>query len=141
MAPLGETEITTLIRATFDRARAMNLGPMAACVVDAGGAVVGFLREDGAPMIRFEVARAKAWSAVARGVGTSRLAEMAARNPVLAQSLQAITPHFMPVRGGVLLCNRDGALVGALGVTGASAEEDEAAALAGAEAAGLIAEP
>ncbi len=134
MADITEKQARTIIDAALRTARRGKLPPMAAAVVDAGGHLRGYLAEDGCPPIRFEIARAKAWTAAMRGEGTTRLAEQATRNPVLVGALQAMTPHYFPVRGGVLLRGPGGAVVGAVGVTGATSEQDEACALAGAEA-------
>ncbi len=141
MHPITLNEARAVMDSALKAARDKDLSPMAVCVLDAGGHMVGYLREDGAPMIRFKIARAKAWSCIARGAGATQLAEQAGRNPVLVSSLQSMLGDYFPVRGGVLLKNAEGAVIGAVGVTGASAAEDEACALAGAAAADLDAVP
>lgn len=139
MGPITLEQIRTIIDASLAKGREMNLNPMAVCVLDAGGTVVGYLREDGAPLIRFDIARGKAWGCIARGAGATQLAEQAKNNPVLVQSIQSMTDAYFPVRGGVLVKNADGVTIGAVGVTGATAGEDETCAVAGVEAAGLTA--
>ncbi len=126
-----------MIDAALKTARKLKLTPMAVAVVDAGGHVLGYLAEDGAAPIRFEVARGKAWTAAMRAEGTTRVAEQAARNPVLMAALVGMSEHYTPVRGGVLLRGTKGDIVGAIGVTGAASDQDEACALAGARAAKL----
>jgi uncharacterized protein GlcG (DUF336 family) len=140
MAPITLEQIRAILDGTLAKAKELGIGPMAVCVLDAGGHVAGYLREDGAPFIRFEIARGKAWAVAARGAGGQRLAEQAHRNPVLVQSLQSVTDHYFPVQGGVLVRNSEGAIVGAVGATGATSEQDEACAIAGIEAANLTAE-
>lgn len=140
MAPITLEDVRKILDGALAKANELGIGPMAVCVLDAGGHVAGFLREDGAPFIRFDIAHGKAWAVAARGAGGQRLAEQAQRNPVLVQSLQAVTDHYFPVQGGVLIRNADGAIAGAVGVTGATSEQDEACAIAGIEAAGLTAE-
>lgn len=141
MHPITLEQARTIMDAALKAARDKDLNPMAVCVIDAGGHMVGYLREDGAPMIRFKIAHGKAWSCIARGAGATQLAEQAKRNPVLVSALQGMVDDYFPVRGGVLLKNETGAIVGAVGVTGATATEDEACALIGARAAGLDAVP
>jgi uncharacterized protein GlcG (DUF336 family) len=140
MAPITLEQVRAILDGALAKANELGIGPMAVCVLDAGGHVAGFLREDGAPFIRFEIARGKAWAVAARGAGGQRLAEQAQRNPVLVQSLQSVTDHYFPVQGGVLVRNGEGAIVGAVGATGATSEQDEACSIAGIEAAGLTAE-
>jgi len=137
MAVISASQVRTIIDTALKTARKKKLPPMAVAVVDVGGNVLGYLAEDGSAPIRFEIARGKAWSSAMRAEGTTRLAEQAARNPVLVSSLQAMSPHYFPVRGGVLLRNAKGEIAGAIGVTGATSDQDEACALAGAKAAKL----
>ncbi len=137
MAVISASQVRTIIDTALKTARKKKLPPMAVVVVDAGGHVQGYLAEDGSAPMRFEIARGKAWSSAMRAEGTTRLAEQAARNPVLVSSLQAMSPHYFPVRGGVLLRDAKGEIAGAIGVTGATSEQDEACALAGAKAAKL----
>lgn len=141
MATITEQQVRAIIDTAFGTARERKLAPMTVAVVDAGGHIIGYLAESGSAPIRFEIARGKAWTAAMRREGTTRLAEQAKNNTVLVASLHAICPHYVPVRGGVLLRNDSGDVVGAIGVTGASADQDEACALAGAAAAGLKGEP
>lgn len=141
MAVITEKQVRTIIDTALKTARRNKLPPMAVAVVDAGGHVLGYLAEDKSAPIRFEVARGKAWTAAMRAEGTTRLADQAGRNPVLVASLQAISPYYVPVRGGVLLRDGKGEVMGAIGVTGATSDQDEACALAGAKAAKLKAQP
>ena len=140
MAPITLEQVRTILDGALAKAKELGVGPLAVAVLDAGGHVVGYLRDDGAPFIRFEIAQGKAWAVASRGVGGQRLVEQAKRNPILVQSLQSVTDHYFPVQGGVLVRNADGAIVGAVGASGATSEQDEACAIAGIEAAGLKAE-
>jgi uncharacterized protein GlcG (DUF336 family) len=141
MATITEKQVRTIIDTALKMARKQKLPPMAVCVVNAGGHVLGYLCEDKSAPIRFEIARGKAWTAAIRAEGTTRLAEQAARNPILVDALENVTPHYFPVRGGVLLKTAGGEAVGAVGVTGATSEQDEACCLAGAKAARLKGSP
>lgn len=141
MSVITARQVRTIMDTALRTARRKKLPPMAVAVVDPGGHVLGYLCEDDSAPIRFDIARGKAWTSAMRAEGTTRLAEQATRNPVLVSSLQAISPHYTPVRGGVLLRNGKGEILGAVGVTGATSEQDEACALAGAKAAKLKALP
>lgn len=140
MAPITLDQVRAILDGALAKAKELSVGPIAVAVLDAGGNMAGYLREDGAPFIRFEIARGKAWAVASRGVGGQRLAAQAKRNPVLVQSFQAVTDHYIPVQGGVLVRNKDGVIAGAVGVTGASSEQDETCAVAGIESANLTAE-
>ncbi|MGR3486063.1 MAG: GlcG/HbpS family heme-binding protein [Paracoccaceae bacterium] len=131
------TTARKMIDATLAEGRRMELKPLTAVVLDAGGHVIACAREDGASPGRFAVAHAKAYGAVMLGMPGS--AQMA-RAEQQAYFMGAINGLFggqvVPVPGGVLV--KDGeATVGALGVTGDTSDNDAEAAMAGIEAAGL----
>jgi uncharacterized protein GlcG (DUF336 family) len=99
-------------------------------VLDAGGQVRAFEREDGASNARFEIAFGKAHGALALGMGSRALMERAEQQPYFIDAVAgAIGGALVPVPGGVLVRAADGELVGALGVTGDSSDNDEAAAV------------
>ena len=131
----------TIISATRAKGREMGLKPLSVVVLDAGGNIQAFEREDGASPGRFEIARAKAYGAVMLGMGGK--AQMA-RAEVQAYFVNAVNGAFggrvVPVPGGVLV-KRDGVVIGAVGVTGDTSDNDSDAAVAGIAAAGLDAEP
>ncbi len=131
----------TVIRGTFAKGRELELKPLSVVVLDAGGHVKAFEREDGASAGRFAIAHGKAYGSVMLGMAGK--AQMA-RAEQQAYFMGAINGLFggqvVPVPGGVLLRDSKGRLVGAVGVTGDTSDNDAAAAIAGIEAAGLIAE-
>jgi len=132
----------TIIRKTMDAGRAAEMKPLSVVVLDAGGHVVAFERSDGASPGRFAIAHGKAYGAVMLGMGGR--AQMA-RAEAQAYFMNAVNGAFggqvVPVPGGVLLRDRRGATLGAVGVTGDSSDNDEVAAMAGVNAAGLTGEP
>lgn len=131
----------TLIRATLAKGREMGLKPLSVVVLDPGGHPVAFEREDGASPGRFEIARGKAYGCLMLGLGGTAIHARAKAQPYFVQAMNGIYGgRFVPVEGGVLLRDKRGAVVGAVGVTGDSSENDLAAALAGVGAAGLVAE-
>ena len=130
----------TIIAATIKAGRERNLGPLSVIVLDAGSHVKAFEREDGASNMRFAVAHGKAFGALGLGLGSRALMNRAEQQPYFIGSVTAaFGGALIPVPGGVLVRDAGGALIGAVGVTGDTSDNDEAAAVAGIEAAGLTA--
>jgi uncharacterized protein GlcG (DUF336 family) len=141
MTTLGLVRASTIVDATLNAARARNLAPLAVAVLDAGGHLVAFKREDGAGIVRFDLAHAKAWGALGMGFGTRELTERAAKSPTFITALAAISQgRMVPSPGGVIIVESN-AVVGAVGVSGDAGDNDEACAITGIEAAGLKAVP
>jgi uncharacterized protein GlcG (DUF336 family) len=118
-----------------------GLKPLTVVVLDAGGHVVAVEREDGSSMKRFEIGFGKAHGALSLGMGSRSIMARAEQQPsFIAAVTAAVGGGLVPVPGGVLVRDSDGALVGAVGVTGDTSDNDEAAAVAGIERAGFTAE-
>jgi len=131
----------TIIGAARDKGREMGLKPLSVAVVDAGGNLLAFEREDGAPPGRFAIAHGKAHGAVMLGMpGSAQMARAEAQPYFMAALNGVYGGQLIPVPGGVLVRGADGAVIGAVGVTGDTSDNDAAAALAGIEAAGLTGE-
>ena len=129
-----------IIAGIFEKGTELKLKPLSAVVLDPGGHVIAFQRQDGASTMRFEIATGKASGALALGVSSRKIGEMAAERPSFVASLGPIAPHGMiPAAGGVIVTGAGG-IVGAVGVTGDTSDNDEACALAGIAAAGLKAQ-
>ena len=130
----------TLIAATRAKGREMGLNPLTTVVLDAGGHLVAMEREDGSAYGRPDIAGGKAAGALAMGVSSRKLGEMAAERPQFMVALSsAWNGKLIPAAGGVLIRDGAGALLGAVGVSGDLSDKDEEAALAGIAAAGLAA--
>jgi uncharacterized protein GlcG (DUF336 family) len=115
-----------------------GLKPLSVVVLDAGGQIRAFEREDGASNARFEIAFGKAHGALALGMGSRALMARAEQQPYfIAAVAGAIGGALVPVPGGVLVHSAEGELLGAVGVTGDTSDNDEAAAVDAIEAAGL----
>lgn len=128
----------TVVSATLKEARALGLKPVSVVVLDPGGHMVAFAREDGSSNLRPQIATAKASGALALGVSSRVIGEMAIERPTFINAAAGLNPAgIVPAAGGVLIRNGDGQLVGAVGVTGDTSDNDEKAALAGIAAAGL----
>ena len=118
-----------LVDAALRSARRLALRPLAVVVLDAGGHDVALKREDGCPFLRTRIARGKAWGALGMGLDSSTLGARAERNPRFFAALAALTEgQVIPNPGGLLLHAADGAMLGAIGISGDTAERDEAAA-------------
>ncbi|MET0521817.1 MAG: heme-binding protein [Jiangellaceae bacterium] len=122
----------TLADATLRHARSISAAPLAVVVLDAGGHPVVVKREDGAGILRVEIASAKAYGALGMGMSSREIASRAERQPVFFGSLSAVTGgRLAPAAGGVLVRDAGGAVVGAIGVSGDTSDVDEACAMAG----------
>ena len=127
-----------VIAGTLAEARSRGARPLAVVVLDAGGHPVALAREDGASFYRDRIAAAKARGALGMGSDTRDLAQRAAGNPVFFQSLAvAVGGDIAFSPGGVLLRDATGTVIGAVGVSGDTADCDEECARAGIGAAGL----
>jgi uncharacterized protein GlcG (DUF336 family) len=132
----------TIIGEALAAARAKGFKPLTVVVLDAGGHVVAAEREDGSSNKRFEIASGKAQGALALGMGSRALMARAEQQPYfIAAATAAVGGSLIPVPGGVLVRDTAGNLLGAVGVSGDTSDNDEAAAAAGIEAAGLHAQP
>jgi len=130
-----------LIASAFAKGKELGLNPLTVAVLDAGGHLVALQRQDGASNHRPQIAIGKANGALAVGVSSRRIGEMAIERPTFIAALGSLVPHgVIPAAGGIILVDADGAPIGAVGVTGDTSDNDETCALAGAEAAGLKAQ-
>jgi uncharacterized protein GlcG (DUF336 family) len=118
-----------------------DLKPMTAVVVDAGGAVISSQRQDGASPIRVDLAKGKAHGAVMMGISSRKLGERAEHQAYFIQAMNALCDgSLVPVAGGVLVRDASGSIIGAVGVTGDTSDNDEELAIAAIEAQGLTAD-
>lgn len=130
-----------VIDGAFKEMRRLGLQPLGVAVTDAGGQLVAFQRQDGASIGRAQIALGKAAGALALGVSSRKLGEMAQERPWFVGALAAGAAHpVIPAAGGIILVDDLGTPIGAVGVTGDSSDNDELCALAGIAAAGLKAQ-
>ncbi len=140
MSTLTLDQATQILQAALKAARAASYKPMGVVVLDASGQLVTFAREDGASMFRFDIARGKAWGAVGMGSSSRALAERAKDNPNFFVALAATAEgKFLPQPGAVLIKDAQGQILGAVGASGGTGDEDELICIAGVQAAGLVA--
>ncbi|WP_114907798.1 GlcG/HbpS family heme-binding protein [Ornithinimicrobium murale] len=131
----------TIVAGARDAGRQSGLKPLTVVVLDAGGHVTAVEREDGASNKRYEIAFGKAHGALSLGMGSRALMERAEQQPhFIAAVTHAVGGSLVAVPGGVLVRDSAGALLGAVGITGDTSDNDEAAAISGIEKAGLVAQ-
>ncbi len=138
--PLTLQTAQSIITVALAHARQANFKPLSVVVLDARAAVVAAASEDGTSLKRFEVARGKASGALAFNLGSRKLGEMAVDRPHFFAGAAHAVGALVPVAGGVLVKDADGTVIGAVGVSGDTSDNDEAAATAGIESVGLKAE-
>jgi len=128
--------------AALAEGRRQNLVPLVVAVLDSGGNLIAFQREDGAGFARYHIAYGKAWGALGMGFGTRELTERAGRFPTFVAALATATQgRMIPSPGGVLVVDPEGQVIGAVGISGDTGPNDESCAVAGIVAAGFRAVP
>lgn len=131
----------TIVSGALAHGTAQGFKPLTVAVLDPGGALVALGRQDGSGFLRPQVATAKAYGLVALGMTNRAIAARAEESPAFFTSLAGLADgKVVSVPGGVFVRDADGALLGAVGVTGDLSLNDEAAALAGIAATGLVAQ-
>lgn len=132
----------TIIATALRKGAEMELKPLTVAVLDAGGAVIALERSDGASRMRPEIATGKANGAIALGMGSRAIFKRAQEQAYFIQSMNALAGGLLvPVPGGVLIRDGNGEIVGAVGITGDTSDNDEACAVSGIQAIGFAADP
>lgn len=122
--------------------RQHGLLPLAIAVLDSGGNLVSFQREDGCGLLRFDIAVGKAWGALGMGMATRQIRDRLATRPTFQGALAAASGgRFIPTPGGVLILNAQHQAIGAVGISGDASDKDEFCAIEAVRAAGLTPEP
>ena len=138
---LSLAKARAIIAGVLGKGHTEGFKPLSVAVLDAGGHLIAFEREDGSSNMRFQIAHGKAHGALALGIGSRALMARAEQQPYfVAAAGAAIGGALVPVPGGVLVNGNDGVTLGAVGVSGDTSDNDEIAALAGIDAVGLVAD-
>jgi len=131
-----------IVDAALAAARGSELLPLAVAVLDAGGHLVCFKREDGCGVLRFDIALGKAWAALGMGMSTRLIRDRMAQRPAFQNALAVASDgRFVPAPGGVLILDPAGRAIGAVGISGDTSDKDEYCAIQGVLAAGCAADP
>lgn len=139
MSKLSLEQADLIADGTLAKGRELGFAPLTVVVLDAGGHVVVVKRANGSSIMRPELATAKAWGALGMGFGGRELARRASAVPGFFASLNAISEGRMAaVAGSALLRDSENEIVGAVGVSGDTSDNDEAALIPAVIAAELI---
>ena len=119
-----------------------NILPLAVVVLDSGGHVVSFKREDGCGILRHDIAIGKAWASLGMGMPTRHIRDRLSDRPTFQAALSAASGgRFIPTPGGVLIVGQEGIAIGAVGISGDASDKDEYCAIEAIKSAGFTAEP
>ena len=141
MRGLSLEQANTIIAATFAAAKKSKCRPMSAIVLDAGGRVKAFQKQDGASMLRFEICYGKAYGALALGRPSKLVLQKANEKPLFMQSIENLADYPLFLEGGgQLIRDKSGEVIAAIGVTGDANEMDDICAIAGIHAGGYRAD-
>jgi uncharacterized protein GlcG (DUF336 family) len=138
---LALAQASIIVDKALEKGRALGLKPLTVVALDAGGHLKAMKREDGSSLLRPEIAGGKAWGALGMGFGGREFARRASANPVFIQALSVASGgRVVPVAGGVLIRDAAGEILGAVGISGDTSENDEVCAVYGIGCAGLVAD-
>lgn len=139
MTALTLAAAAAIVDQALEHGRKLKLKPLTVAVLDAGGHLTAFKREDRSSILRPQIAQGKAWGVLGMGFGGREFARRAAAAPVFLNALMAASGgRVIPVPGGVLIRAADGEIIGAVGISGDTSENDEACAVHAIKAAGLV---
>lgn len=138
MNQISLEQARVIVAAAFAEGQRLGLKPLSVAVLDAGGHLLAFERQDGSSTLRPRIAAGKAAGALALGVSSRQIAVMAEERPVFIGALSAMPGQDMvPAAGGLIVIDKQGRTLGAVGVTGDTSDNDERCAIAGIGVAGL----
>jgi uncharacterized protein GlcG (DUF336 family) len=141
MSALNLHTATTISNHALALGRELSAAPLTVAVLDAGGHLISLQREDGASLLRPQIAIAKAWGAVALGKGSRAIAADAQQRPAFIGALNNLADgKLVPAPGGVLIRDAQGEVIGAIGITGDTSDIDEQCAIGAVQAVGLKAD-
>jgi uncharacterized protein GlcG (DUF336 family) len=142
MAGLTLAQASSIVDAALKKGREMKFAPLSVAVLDAGGHLVAFKREDRSGILRYDIAKGKAWGALGMGFGSRSLFERAEKAQMFFTTLAAASGgRVITNPGGVLVRDAEGEIIGAVGISGDASDNDEICAIAGIAAVGLKADP
>jgi len=135
-------QATTIVDSALKKGRETGCAPLTVAVLDAGGHLTAFAREDGSGILRPQIATGKAWGALGMGLGSRAFAKRIAEQPGAPSFFSALAAmsdgRVVPVPGGVLIRDASKNVIGAVGISGDTSDKDEVCCLAGIAAAGLV---
>src|SRR5262249_14577357 len=142
MLPLTLAQASTIVDVALKTGREHKFQPLSVAVLDAGGHLVAFKREDKSGILRFDIAFGKAWGALGMGLGSRTLAGRAPKQPAFFTALSAASGgRVIPAPSGGVIRDQDGDVGGAGGISGGGSDNDEECANGGIQAARRTADP
>jgi uncharacterized protein GlcG (DUF336 family) len=132
-------QASIIVDKALEHGRSLKLKPLTVAVLDAGGHLVALKREDRSSLLRPQIAGGKAWGVLGMGFGGREFARRAAAQPAFIGAIIAASEgRIVPAPGGVLIRDGSGDIIGSVGISGDVSEQDEACAVFGIKAAGLV---
>lgn len=142
MGRLTLEKASIIVDAALAKGAELGFKPLTVVVLDDGGNMKAMKRQDGAGPFRPQIALGKAWGAVGMGAPSRFIEKLAQERPYFVNSLAAASGgRLVPVAGGVLIRDADGVIMGSVGISGDTSDNDETCAIAGIKAANLTPEP
>lgn len=142
MGSLTLEQASIIVDAALGKGAELGFKPLTVVVLDDGGHMKAMKRQDGSGPFRPQIALGKAWGAVGMGSPSRKIEQLAQERPYFVNSLAAASGgRLVPVAGGVLIRDADGVIIGSVGISGDTSDNDETCAIAGIKAAGLTPEP
>jgi uncharacterized protein GlcG (DUF336 family) len=141
MSTLTLHTATAISNRALATGREISAAPLTVAVLDAGGHLISLQREDGASLLRPQIAIGKAWGAMALGKGSRSIAADAQQRPAFIGAVNNLADgNLVPAPGGVLIRDERGEVIGAIGITGDTSDIDEQCAIIAVESVGLKAD-
>lgn len=142
MDNLTLNQASAIVDAAIAKGHESGFRPLTVAVLDSGGHLVAFKRDDGSGILRPEIAIGKAWGSLGMGIPSRTLNDRSTKQPAFFNALAVASQgKFFPVPGGVLIRDKDHTIIGAVGITGDTGDNDEICAIEGVKAAGLVSDP
>ena len=140
--PLPLANASAIVDHALRIGRENGMLPLTVAVLDAGGNLLAFKREDGSGIMRGDIATGKAWGALGMGISSRTIRDRLHDRPAFQAALSSVSQgRFVPVPGGVLVLDGERRVIGAVGISGDTSDKDEYAAIQGIKAAGLASAP
>jgi uncharacterized protein GlcG (DUF336 family) len=140
--PLPLEAAVEIVDKALQLGRDNGLLPLTVAVLDVGGHLLAFKRDDGSGIMRGDIAIGKAWGALGMGISSRTIAERLNNRPAFQAALSTVSQgRFVPVPGGVLICSEDGSVVGAVGISGDASDPDEFCAITAVNESGYNSHP
>lgn len=140
--PLPLSEASAIVDHALRIGQENGMLALTVAVLDAGGTLIAFKREDGSGIMRGDIATGKAWGALGMGISSRTIRDRLQDRPAFQAALSSVSQgRFVPVPGGVLICDADDTVIGAVGISGDASDKDEYAAIEAVKAVGLRSHP